>query len=346
MAEMWYAILAFMLAVFIILSGWDIGAGMLHLIVAKTNAERREVIAAIGPLWTWHEVWLVGAGGVMFVAFPIVLASAFAGYYLALMMLLWALVFRGISIEIAGHINDPLWQSFWDFVFAVSNVVLAILIGAALGNVVRGVPLDATGKFSMALFTNFGVRGRVGLLDWYTLSVAILTLFCLSAHGATFLTFRTTGTVHNRSKPLAAQLWLAAMLLLIIIAAETWYVRPEMFFALFRSPIGWLTATAATAAAISLFIGLRGGSEGLAFAGSCAFIAGLIATAAAGIFPVMLRSTLAPEHSITVHNGATEVHGLTLAAIWWPTSAILAITYGAVVWHYYRGRVHAAQNEH
>ena len=136
----------------------------------KTPEERRQVIAAIGPLWSWHEVWLVGFGGTLLAVFPTLLASAFAGYYLALFLILWCLILRGISLEVGGHINDRMWQGFWDFVFVVANTLLAILFGAAAGNLARGVPLDADGTFSMAFFTDFTPRGHVGLLDWYTVS--------------------------------------------------------------------------------------------------------------------------------------------------------------------------------
>src|SRR4029450_9828507 len=131
------------------------------------------------------------------------MASAFAGYYLALMLILWSLILRGVSIEVGGHINDPLWQGFWDFVFVFSNFLLAVLFGVAAGNLERGVPLDAQGNFSMAFFTDFTPRGNVGLLDWYTVSVAIFVAVLLAAHGATYLTLKTEGPVHDRSAQFA-----------------------------------------------------------------------------------------------------------------------------------------------
>src|SRR5215475_7361776 len=177
MIALWYGILAFMLTTYIVLDGRNFGVGILHWIVARNRQERRQVIAAIGPLWSWHEVWLVGFGGTLVAVFPKLMASAFAGYYLALFLILWGLILRGISLEVGGHIDDRLWQAFWDFVFVCSNFLLAILFGAAAGNVARGVPLDSNGNFSMAFFTNFlNVRGYVGLLDWYTVSIAIFAV--------------------------------------------------------------------------------------------------------------------------------------------------------------------------
>ena len=180
MIELWYAILAFMITVYVVLDGRNFGAGMLHLFVAKTPAERRQVVAAIGPLWPWHEVWLVGFGGVLFVAFPRLYASSFSGYYLALFLILWCTLLRGMALEVGGHINDRMWQSFWDVVFALSSLLLAILFGVALGDLARGVPLDPNGDFSMAFFTDFGVRGNVGLLDWYTVSMGVVCLVTVS----------------------------------------------------------------------------------------------------------------------------------------------------------------------
>src|ERR1700759_1958606 len=154
MIAAWFAIAAFMLIAYVTLDGRNFGVGMLHWFVARTPEERLQVVAAIGPLWSWHEVWLVGFGGTLFAVFPRLLASAFAGYYLALFLILWCLILRGISLEVGGHINDRMWQGFWDFVFVFANTLLAILFGTAAGNVARGVPLDANGTFTMAFFTD------------------------------------------------------------------------------------------------------------------------------------------------------------------------------------------------
>src|SRR5260370_6374315 len=123
--------------------------------VGKASEERGQVVAASGPLWTWHEVWLLGFGGTLIAIFPRLMASAFAGYYLALFLILWCLILRGVSLEVGGHINDRLWQADWDFIFVFSNFLLAILFGAAGGNVARCVPVDSPGNFSMAFFTKF-----------------------------------------------------------------------------------------------------------------------------------------------------------------------------------------------
>ena len=342
MVEVWFGLLCFTLIMFVVLDGWDIGAGVLHWIAGKTDAERREIVGAIGPLWSWHEAWLVAAGGTFLLAFPKVMATSFAGFYLALWLVLWSFILRGVSIEVGGHINDRLWRSWWDFVFAVSNVLLAVLFGAALGNVIRGVPLDDSGKFSMSLFTDFGVRGRVGILDWYTVSVAVFTTVLLSAHGATYLRLKTIGPIHQRSERLARGLWATTTVLFAVVSLETWIVRPALFGAMVGRPLAWLAIAVVVAGAWALFTGLRSTAESRAFAGSCAVIAGLLAGAAVSVFPVMLLSTLAPEHSMTAYNGAAPAHGLAMALIWWPVALLFALTYFTVIMRAYRGKVRSA----
>jgi cytochrome d ubiquinol oxidase subunit II len=339
MIETWYAIVAFTLVVFVVLDGMNMGAGILSYLVGKTDAERRMVVAAIGPLWSWHEVWLLGFGGTLFVAFPNILAVSFSGFYLALFTLLWALVGRGISIEVGGHINDPLWRTGWDFAFVASNVLLAILIGAALGNVVRGVPLNADGKFSMPLFTSFSPRGDVGILDWFTVSVAVFTLVTFAAHGANALVLKTEGPVRDRSLRLAGILWKATVLLLAIITLETWQVRPELFFGMVHQPFAWLGLTGVFAGLTAVFTGLSGKRETRAVLGSCAFIAGLMIAGAAAVFPIMLHSTLAPENSLSAYQNAAAGHGLAIALIWWPIALIFSVGYFFFIYRHYTGKV-------
>ncbi|HEY1304811.1 MAG TPA: cytochrome d ubiquinol oxidase subunit II [Vicinamibacterales bacterium] len=344
MVEIWFVILCFMLIVFVVLDGWNIGAGALHLIVARSNRERREVVAAIGPLWSWHEVWLIAAGGTFVLAFPIAMAAAFSGFYLALWMVLWTFVLRGISIEVGGHIHEPMWQLFWDFVFAVSSLLLAVLFGAALGNVIRGVPLDSTARFAMELFTDFGVRGRVGILDWYTLSVAVFATVLLAAHGATYLRFKTEGVVHERSERLARGSWIAAFGLFPIVSVQTWIVRPEFYQAMSTRLAAWLFIAILLGGGWAVWTGLRGAAEARAFAGSCAIVAGLLGAAAASAFPELLHSTIAPQYSMTAHTAATTGAGLLAALFWWPVAAALAIAYFAVVMRKYRGKVRISQD--
>src|SRR5467141_2189142 len=147
MGTILFCLVAFMLAVYVFLDGFDLGAGAIHLFVAKTDEERRTVLASIGPVWDGNEVWLIAAGGTLYFAFPTLYASAFSGFYLPLMIVLWLLILRGASIEFRNHIKSAVWDPLWDFLFWGSSLLLAVFFGAALGNVVRGVPLDSSGYF-------------------------------------------------------------------------------------------------------------------------------------------------------------------------------------------------------
>jgi cytochrome d ubiquinol oxidase subunit II len=344
MIEIWYAILTFMLIMFVVLEGFDFGAGMLQYLVGKTEAERRLVISAIGPLWSWHEVWLVGFGGTLMVSFPNVIASAFAGFYLALFLVLWALVLRGVALEVSGHIAEPLWRTAWHVVFVGANFLLAILIGAALGNLVRGVPLDANGKFALAFFTNFSPRGNVGILDWYTVSVAVFVLIVFAAHGATALALKTTGPVHDRSLRIGRELWKIILVLLAGVTFESWYVRPELFSGMIHRSFGWLGLIAVVGAIPAIFTGLKNGRELSAVIGSGMFIAGLMTAGAAGVFPIMLHSTVAPENSLSACQNAAAGNGLAIALVWWPLSLILAVVYFTFIYRYYTGKVKPSED--
>jgi cytochrome bd ubiquinol oxidase subunit II len=339
MIATWYAIISFMLVVYVVLDGRNFGAGMLQPFVARTPDERRQVIAAIGPLWSWHEVWLVGFGGTLLAVFPRLLASAFAGYYLALMLILWVLILRGISIEVRGHINDPMWQAFWDFVFPLASFLLAILFGAAAGNVVRGVPLDAHGSFSMAFFTDFMPRGDVGLLDWYTVSVAVFTVAVLAAHGATYLTLKTEGPVHDRCTKWTRFLWIAVVPLFVAIPIESWKIRPGLSDYAIRRPFCWIGLLLIIAAVCALISGRTKRLERRAFVGSNLFLAGLLITGSAAFFPVMLYSTLAPENSLTAYSVASGAETLLLASFWWPIAFVLAMIYFVFISRRYAGKV-------
>jgi cytochrome d ubiquinol oxidase subunit II len=344
MIPIWYSIAAFMLIVYIALDGRNFGAGMLHWLVARTPEERRQVIAAIGPLWTWHEVWLVGFGGTVLAVFPKLLASAFAGYYLALFLILWSLIMRGISLEVGGHINDRMWQGFWDFVFVVANALLGILFGAAAGNMARGVPLASDGTFSMAFFTDFTTRGYVGLLDWYTVSVALFAAVALAAHGATYLTLKTRGAVHDRSARYSRVLWAAFVPLLLVVSVESGVVRPDLLGHAMHNPMWWLGLLLICAAAVALLWGLVTGNEMRSFVASNLLLGGMLATGAAAIFPIALYSTLAPENSLTAYDVAAGPKSLAYAAIWWPIGFALAAAYFVFVSRRYAGKVSVSRD--
>jgi cytochrome d ubiquinol oxidase subunit II len=341
MADAWYAILALTLIAYSVLDGFDFGVGAVHLFVSKTDAERRGVFSAIGPFWDGNEVWLIASGGVLFVAFPAVLAMAFPAFYLALFLVLWCLMLRGIAIEVRSHVNDPLWRGFWDVVFSLSSTLLALLFGVALGNLVRGVPIGEHGELTMPFFTHFGTTGYVGLLDYYTLSVGALAVALLSAHGATFLAWRTRGAQRERALSLAGRTYVVALVAFVIVSIETAWVRPELFASMLRRPPAWLALGIAMGGAVALVRGRKSGNDGAAFVGSSALLGGVLTSAAVGLFPTLLHSTLSPAYDVSARTHATSPGGLRTAMVWWPIAFALTLSYFTVVFRSNRDRVPA-----
>lgn len=337
MHEIWYAIVAAMLALYAVLDGFDLGAGALHLIVARSEYQRRQLLSAIGPYWDANEVWLIAAGGALFVAFPRALAAGLSGFYFAIFLVLWCLIGRGIAIEFRHQIVAPLWASFWDTVFAGASALLALFFGVALGNLVRGVPLDRDGWFALPLFTNFTTRGAIGTLDAYTLAAGAFALLVLLAHGAAFLAWKCAGGLEPRAARFAARLRVAVAIAWPLMTAATWIVNAPMLSACATRPLGIAAVLLALGGLAAEFAaGAR--RPLLAFAGSGAFVLGLLGATAAGLFPALLRSSGDPSLAITAFNAAAEYHGLRAALGWWSFGFPLAIVYFAVLFRLHRER--------
>jgi cytochrome d ubiquinol oxidase subunit II len=342
MVELWFGIVAAMLAAYVVLDGFDLGAGALHLFVAKTDRERRQVLAAIGPYWDGNEVWLLALGGALFVAFPRVLASSLSGFYFAIFLVLWSLVLRGIAIEFRSHVEHTVWRDAWDVVFAVASTVLPVLFGAAFGNLLRGVPLDASGWFTLTLFTDFTARHPVGILDWYTVLAGVFALVALAAHGAVFLSWKTDGIVQARATGLARSLYAGVAVGWPVVTWGTTLVRPDLFPHLLHRPLALVSAVAAVGGLMAVAFGLMRARFLMSFVGSCAFLAGVLAATAASTFPVMLHATGADELSITAIAASSGDGNLRTALGWWVIGAPLAVGYFVLVFRLHRGPARAA----
>ncbi|MDP1832351.1 MAG: cytochrome d ubiquinol oxidase subunit II [Geothrix sp.] len=342
MEMLWFWLVSVLVAIYVVMDGFDFGAGILHLFVAKTNEERREVLGAVGPLWDGNEVWLLAGGGTLFLAFPKVLASGFSGFYLALFLVLWCILLRGISIEFRSHLQDGLWRHMWDAGFAVSSILLPVLFGVALGNVLRGVPLDASGYFELPLWTSFQVGAWPGLLDWYTVLIGVFALVTVAAHGAMFLAWKTEGPVHDRSVALSLKLWGLVVLMWLLATVASFLVTPTLFQNLSRAPLAWLATFIFVAGLLVVFMGVKRQKYLLAFLGSGAFILGILAATAACVYPVMLKSTLNPAYSLTATNAVAGRTGLNAALGWWFIAFVIVLGYYSYLFRVHRGKVKAA----
>ena len=216
MGFIWFWLVAIMIVAYVLLDGFDLGVGILHPFLAKTEAERNLSLRSIGPVWDGNEVWLLAGGGTLYFAFPLLYASAFSGFYLALMIVLWLLIIRGVSVELRSQINIGVWRHFFDGTFCFSSALLAIFFGAALANVIRGVPLGPDGYFFLPLWTNWLPGPQPGILDWYTVLGGVIAFVALAVHGALYLAVKTEGDLQARARKFAQRAWIALALITVV----------------------------------------------------------------------------------------------------------------------------------
>src|ERR1700694_1821293 len=200
MGFIWFWIVAVMLTAYVVLDGFDLGVGILHQILPRTEEDRQIVIRTIGPVWDGNEVWLLAGGGTLYFAFPLLYASGFSGFYLSLMIVLWLLVLRGIGIELRSHLNSVIWRDFFDGCFSLSSLLLIVFFGVALGNVIRGVPLQKDGYFFLPLWTDWRPGPQPGVLDWYTVIAGMVALVALTLHGSHYVAVKTEGDLNLRAR--------------------------------------------------------------------------------------------------------------------------------------------------
>ena len=200
MGFIWFWLVAVMIVGYVVLDGFDLGVGVLHLFLVRNEAERQATLHSIGPVWDGNEVWLLAGGGTLYFAFPLLYASAFSGFYLPLMIVLWLLILRGVSLELRNHLDVGVWRALLDGVFGLASALLTIFFGAALANVLRGVPLQPDGYFFLPLWTNWQPGPHPGILDWYTVIGGLVALVALTLHGALWLTIKTSGELEQRAR--------------------------------------------------------------------------------------------------------------------------------------------------
>jgi cytochrome d ubiquinol oxidase subunit II len=345
METIWFVLVAVMVTMYVLLDGFDLGAGAIHFLVAKTQEERRQVIASIGPVWDGNEVWLLAAGGALYFAFPALYASSFSGFYLPLMMVLWSLILRGTAVEFRNHIHSPIWIPFWDFVFSGASLLLAIFLGAALGNVVRGVPLDASGYFFEPLWTNWRLGEQTGILDWFTVLVGVQALLALMMHGGLWVQYKTSGEVGKRAGKLAGLCWWGVLVMTGIVTAVTFAVQPQVTANFKTWPLGYVLPVLAVAGLAGVQFELRRGKELNAFLASCAYILGMLTSVVFGVYPMVLPARN-PAFSLTVSNAKAGDYGLKIGLIWWVIGMILATVYFVFVYRSFAGKVSANVESH
>lgn len=339
MPTLWFILVAFMLTVYVLLDGFDLGAGIIHLAAARNNTERRLILRAIGPVWDGNEVWLIAAGGTLFFTFPLLYASSFSGFYLPLIIVLWLLIVRGVSIELRSRIPSPVWRSFWDGLFFIGSALLAIFFGAALGNVIRGVPLNAQGYFFEALWTDFSpFSTNPGILDWYTILIGALAFTTLMMHGSNYIAVKTEGTVNERARRIARAGWLITIPLAIGASIATFFVQSQVYVSFEQRPWGVIFPLIACIGLLGTgYFNFRKRDLPTFFA-SGVFIIGMLTSAAFSLYPLVLPA-VDPARSLTINNASASHYGLVVGLIWWSVGIILAVIYFVFTYRRFWGKV-------
>ncbi len=346
----WYIVLMSMLAIYVVLDGYDFGAGIVHLFFAKTEKDKKAITSAIGPFWDANEVWLIAVGGVLFFAFPTLYASSFSGFYLPLMMILWLLIFRAIGLELRGQIHNKLWESVWDKAFGIASFLLALFFGVALGNVVRGVNLGMVVNgvsahephfFFLPLWnpTLSPAGEQLGIIDWFTLLLGVIGVLALTIHGANWIIFKTNSGINEKLKEVAFRLNFV-LLALVIVSLFSWHIiEPKPFHNFFESY--WLLVFP-----VITFTGLFGlfkvrsfKKDGTGFLFSSMFLLGGFASTAASIFPNVLPSTNTVNPSLTIYNVAAHEYGLSIGINWFIIALVLVVIYMIVQYRIFKGKM-------
>ena len=325
----WFALVGVLFIGYAILDGFDLGVGALHLFT-KTDTERRLMINSIGPVWDGNEVWLVTGGGALFAAFPEVYATSFSGFYLAMMLLLFALIFRAVAIEFRSKRESKTWRSTWDVSFSIASIIGALLIGVALGNIARGVPLDGRHVFSGSFFS---------LLNPYALLVGVTTVALFMMHGAIYALMKTEGDLQAKIRS-----WINKTILFFIICyalttAATLIYVPNMtnniseFPWLFVIPILNMLAIANIPREIHHKRYFR------AFLSSCASLAALLVLFGIDMYPNLIYSNPDPANSLTIYNSASSQKTLGIMGIIALIGMPIVLAYTTTIYWIFRGKV-------
>jgi len=316
-----------MLAIYVILDGYDFGAGIIHLFFAKKEKDKKAITSAIGPFWDANEVWLIASGGVLFFAFPTLYASSFSGFYLPLIIILWLLIFRAIGLELRGQIHNKMWEAIWDKAFGISSLLLALFFGVALGNIVRGVNLgnvvngvstQEAHYFFLPLWnTSFSPQAeQLGIIDWFTLLLGVVGVVALSIHGANWIIFKTNSDLNQKLKKVIFNLNLV-LLALVITSLLIWHIiEPKPFHNFIKYPLLWIFPIITFTGLFGLFKVKKFIKDGLGFLFSSLFLFGGLASTVASIFPKVLPSTNTVNPSLTLYNVAADEYGLSVGVYW------------------------------
>jgi cytochrome d ubiquinol oxidase subunit II len=343
MGFFWFWLVAVMIVGYVVLDGFDLGVGVLHLFLTRTDAERGAARASIGPVWDGNEVWLLAGGGTLYFAFPLLYASAFSGFYLPLMIVLWLLILRGISLELSNHVDVGVWRALLHGIFGVASALLTIFFGAALANVIRGVPLGADGYFFLPLWTTWAPGTYPGILDWYTVIGGLVALVALTLHGALWLSIKVAGDLEVRARKIVTPLWLVLVVLTVVSLFATIAVRPQSLNNYFNVPATFIVPVGVVAALVAIWLFNKKAQPVKAFLASCVYLFLMLAGACWSLYPTLLPASTGAQYDITMSRALTGQYSQTVGFVWFGLGMVLAIGYIAFVYSRFKGKVDVGQ---
>ena len=325
----WFVLIGILLTGYAILDGFDLGVGSLHLLV-KEDKERRLLINAIGPVWDGNEVWLVTGGGALFAAFPNVYATVFSGFYTAFMLLLFVLIFRAVAIEFRSKQEMKWWRQMWDIAFSISSILIAFLMGVALGNIVTGIPINSNGEFTGTF---------LGMITPYTILVGITAVALFMMHGAIYGVMKTEGELHNKMRG-----WVNNSIIFFVICYVTTTMATLVYFPHMTEhfkdyPYLFIVAILNMLAVANIPREITRGKDFNAFLSSSASIAALMALFAIGLFPNIVMSNPNPENSLTIYNAASSQKTLEIMLIIAVIGIPFVLAYTVSIYWIFRGKV-------
>jgi cytochrome bd ubiquinol oxidase subunit II len=325
----WFLLITVLLAGYSILDGFDLGVGALHLFVKDDN-ERRLNMNAIGPVWDGNEVWLLTGGGALFAAFPIVYATVFSGFYLALMLLLFALIARAVSFEFRGKVDSPAWRKVWDYSFSIGSILPAILFGVAFGNILKGIPLDHNGYYTGSFFD---------LLNPFAVLIGLLSLSLFVMHGAIYMTMKLEGDARERRIKAASTFWIITIILYMFATFSTFFVAPFLFTGTLKNGITWLFLVLLFGSIIYIPIGLKTKKFFIAMVSSSIMIASMFALAAVSLFPKLVPASNDLALSLTIYNSSSTPLTLETMLIIALIGMPIVIGYTIFIYRIFKGKV-------
>ncbi len=333
---LWFLLLGVLLMGYAILDGFDLGVGILHL-CARKDEDRRILLNSIGPVWDGNEVWLLTFGGALFAAFPNAYATVFSGFYTAFMLLLFALIFRAVSLEFRSKLETPAWRSFWDVSFCVASGVATLLFGVAVGNAMRGLPIGPDGEY----------HGRfLKLLHPYTVLVGLMVVALFAMHGAVYLNLKTAGELQQRVRN---WFWKTFWVFVVLYVAVTVYTLLDVPLATrnFRvQPWAWGVAVLNAFAIANIPRALCRNRPGYAFLSSCATIAGLMFLLGIALFPELAHSSWNPAWSLDIYNASSSPKTLAIMAVIAAIGMPVVLAYTGVIYWMFRGKVQLGKSSY